>query len=52
MQIHAARRKRTAAEAEVIHWSIEAADYDDAAKAEIRSAVADDEVLLFVRPER
>ncbi len=52
MQIHAARRKRADTEAEPIHWSIEAPDYDDAAKAEIRAAVADDEVLLFVRPER
>lgn len=52
MQIHAARRKKADIEAEVIHWSIEAQDYDDAAKAEIQSAVADDEVLLFVRPER
>lgn len=52
MQIHAARRKRADTEAEPINWTIEAADYDDAAKAEIQAAVAEDEVLLFVRPER
>ncbi|TQK73349.1 hypothetical protein [Nocardioides sp. SLBN-35] len=52
MQIHAARRKKADPEAEVIPWSIEAPEYDDDAKAEIRSAVADDEVLLFVRPDR
>jgi hypothetical protein len=52
VQIHAARRKKADTEAEVIEWSIEAAEYDDAAKAEIHSAVAEDEVLLYVRPER
>jgi hypothetical protein len=49
--IHAARRPKADAEAEPIRWTVEAADYETG-KAEIEAEVGEDEVLLFVRPER
>jgi hypothetical protein len=49
--IHAARRPRADQTAEPIRWTVEAADYETG-KAEIDAAVGEDEVLLYVRPER
>lgn len=54
MKIHAARRRRTTHDEtapETIEWTVEAADYETG-KAEIDATVGEDEVLLWVRPER
>ena len=51
MLIHAASRPRDDPHAEPHRWSVEAADYD-AGMAEIRMAVPDGWVLMYVRVDR
>ena len=55
MILHAARRPRYphdyTGEHEIIHWSIEADDYDTG-KTEIEATVREDEVLMYLRVER
>jgi len=53
--LHAARRPRTPHDYtggwEITEWTVEAPDYDTG-RAQIKAAVGEDEVLMYVRVER